>query len=410
MRFRYLLFLIILLVNISYCQDWQIITSLNSSGILRVAEDGNIYSSSMFQGGVFRSTNNGNSWTNIGTQFGKVSADPPVICNGILYVSAGTVFKSTNNGSVWVDTKAQYSRMATNGNEVYGLTNTTVIKTSDNGNTWKVVYTLPSFQTIGNIVCNGNNLFVACLRAGICRSTNNGNTWEDINNGFDRTEVYAVYSTSKGLFMVTANAVDNIYKSTNNGDSWFATTLPSETDGPNTILESKKGYLLAVGASGKVYKSVNSGNSWFQIRSGVGGLHTAPGCVALLSDDNIMVGNLNAIYRTVSPTSVSESGSGDVPADSPFPTRFSLSQNYPNPFNPSTSIRYSLPYASDVRLTIWNTLGKCVCTLIDKYQSAGEYSSEFNTSDISSNVSSGIYFYRLEAGEYIYTKKMLLLK
>jgi hypothetical protein len=88
-----------------------------------------------------------------------------------------------------------------------------------------------------------------------------------------------------------------------------------------------------------------------------------------------------------------------------IPESFQLSQNYPNPFNPSTLIKYSLPKAAHVSLIIVNTLGQIVATLVNEHKEAGYYQIRWNAT-----VPSGIYFYRLEAGEYVDTKKMTLLR
>lgn len=87
---------------------------------------------------------------------------------------------------------------------------------------------------------------------------------------------------------------------------------------------------------------------------------------------------------------------------------FRLSQNYPNPFNPETVIRYQIPVNSYVTLKVYDVIGKEVVTLVDEFKSAGVYNSTINTQH--SSLSSGIYFYQLRAGNYINTKKMLLLK
>jgi hypothetical protein len=85
---------------------------------------------------------------------------------------------------------------------------------------------------------------------------------------------------------------------------------------------------------------------------------------------------------------------------------FALAQNYPNPFNPSTLISYTLPKAADVTLKVYDVLGKEVATLVNKFQNANTYEVEFNASSLST----GTYIYRIEAGEFTMTKKMLLLK
>ena len=88
------------------------------------------------------------------------------------------------------------------------------------------------------------------------------------------------------------------------------------------------------------------------------------------------------------------------------PKVFSLSQNYPNPFNPITKINYALPTDSHVRLDIYNILGQKVATLIDGNQKAGYKTARWDAGSFSS----GIYFYRLQAGDFVQTRKMVLLK
>ncbi len=97
---------------------------------------------------------------------------------------------------------------------------------------------------------------------------------------------------------------------------------------------------------------------------------------------------------------ISEGSFGDSPKS------YHLTQNYPNPFNPSTKINFSLPQPGRVRLSVFNSLGQEVETLIDKDMIAGDHRVTFNAG----NFPSGIYFYRIEAGEYHDVKKMVLLK
>ncbi len=89
-----------------------------------------------------------------------------------------------------------------------------------------------------------------------------------------------------------------------------------------------------------------------------------------------------------------------------FPSNYSLSQNYPNPFNPSTTIKYSIPKSNFVTLKVFDVLGKVVATLVNGEKLQGNYEINFN----GKNLSSGVYFYRLEAGSFMETKKFLLLK
>jgi len=89
-----------------------------------------------------------------------------------------------------------------------------------------------------------------------------------------------------------------------------------------------------------------------------------------------------------------------------LPAVFALEQNYPNPFNPSTTIRYGLPHRSGVQLTVFNTLGQQVALLQNEELDAGFYQVQFNASGLSS----GVYFYRLSAGDFMETKRLLLLR
>ncbi len=91
---------------------------------------------------------------------------------------------------------------------------------------------------------------------------------------------------------------------------------------------------------------------------------------------------------------------------SSLPASFKLDQNYPNPFNPSTTINYSIPRGSMVTLKIFNILGQEVKTLVNENKAPGNYSIRFNAS----NLSSGVYFYNIKAGNYYQVKKMMLLK
>ncbi|MCC6864705.1 MAG: T9SS type A sorting domain-containing protein [Ignavibacteria bacterium] len=103
-----------------------------------------------------------------------------------------------------------------------------------------------------------------------------------------------------------------------------------------------------------------------------------------------------------------ESRPGQLPKveDYLVPKNYELLQNYPNPFNPSTTIEYSIPKDAIVTMKIYDILGKEVATLVNEQKSAGTYIVNWNASGFSS----GIYFYRINAGEFTATKKMYLVK
>jgi hypothetical protein len=95
-----------------------------------------------------------------------------------------------------------------------------------------------------------------------------------------------------------------------------------------------------------------------------------------------------------------------IEVDAGLPKVFALEQNYPNPFNPSTVMSYQLPVASNVSLKVYDVLGREVATLVNGRQEAGRYSVSFNAASFAS----GVYFYRLQAGNFVQTKKMMLVK
>jgi hypothetical protein len=88
------------------------------------------------------------------------------------------------------------------------------------------------------------------------------------------------------------------------------------------------------------------------------------------------------------------------------PDKFDLSQNFPNPFNPSTLIKYQLPKSSHVTIKVYNVLGDEVAILVNEEKPAGNYEVNFS----SGKLSSGTYFYRIQAGSFVETKKMILMK
>lgn len=88
------------------------------------------------------------------------------------------------------------------------------------------------------------------------------------------------------------------------------------------------------------------------------------------------------------------------------PAQATLAQNYPNPFNPSTTIRYELPAASQVRLSVFDMLGREVSVLVDERKEAGVHEARFD----GSGLASGVYLYRMQSGEFVQTKQLVLVR
>ena len=96
----------------------------------------------------------------------------------------------------------------------------------------------------------------------------------------------------------------------------------------------------------------------------------------------------------------------DVPHETLIPTEFKLEQNYPNPFNPATTIKFTIPTTELVSLKVYDLLGREVAMLVNEEKTPGNYEVKFD----GSNLASGMYIYRLQAGDFVQTKKMILMK
>jgi len=175
------------------------------------------------------------------------------------------------------------------------------------------------------------------------------------------------------------------------------------------FLDSDKGW--AVGIGGVILHTTNGGTNWTVEGSGLtskalAGVHfTSP-------TNGYIVGNSKILLKYGEITFVED--------EKETPTEFSLSQNYPNPFNPSTKIKYRIPTSTPllkgeipiyrdggfITLKVYDVLGNKVETLVYDELPAGEYEVEF----INDELTSGVYFYQLKAGNFIQTKKMVLIK
>jgi len=121
--------------------------------------------------------------------------------------------------------------------------------------------------------------------------------------------------------------------------------------------------------------------------------------------DSIVAGAVNVLYGS-GPAQLPKN-QPELPAGGETTLDYALKENYPNPFNPVTTIAYAIREAGPVKLTVYNTLGQSVATLVDRQSHpAGEFTATFNASDLAS----GVYLYRLEANGYVYIKKMMLVK
>jgi hypothetical protein len=137
------------------------------------------------------------------------------------------------------------------------------------------------------------------------------------------------------------------------------------------------------------------------VRDGAGGL-----IVAWLDFRNSSSNGTDIYASRVGPDGSLADVMTGVGRDNAQPAQFALRQNFPNPFNPGTGIRYEVPAVSHVELRVFDLLGREVATLVDGERVSGTYEVQFNASGLAS----GVYFYRLQAGSYTETKRLVLMK
>jgi hypothetical protein len=138
---------------------------------------------------------------------------------------------------------------------------------------------------------------------------------------------------------------------------------------------------------------------------------TFPGDTTLLITENNSSGTITIPLDSIQQISFQSSVTGVTKQGSTLPKQFSVSQNYPNPFNPSTIINYALPRSSLVTIKIYNVLGQEVRTLVNSELQAGNYTVQWNgDNNTGRSVASGIYIYRVAAGQTVKTMKMMYLK
>jgi hypothetical protein len=159
--------------------------------------------------------------------------------------------------------------------------------------------------------------------------------------------------------------------------------------------------IFASAYSNGVFVSNDNGGSWLDANQGFGTSRTIR-CLGVLGTDLFAGFYGYSVKRRLLSEMVTEVEQfSDIQS-----YQFELSQNHPNPFNPSTRIQYQISSNSQVSLKVYDVLGKEVAILIDEYKTAGKYEVEFDASLLSS----GVYFYKLQSGNFINVRKMILIQ
>jgi hypothetical protein len=225
------------------------------------------------------------------------------------------------------------------------------------------------------------------------KSTNRGINWSIISNsGLESINVQSFFQDYNNFY---AETNQGIYLSTNDGNNWISKNngLPLTTVS-NMII--KNGIIYVSTLTSGIYKSINNGSSWLPYNDGI--INNT--IYSLASGQTfIFAGGIGALY-VINPNTGIHNISSNIPEE------FLLFQNYPNPFNPSTIIRFQIKDSRLVNLKVYDILGKEIETLVNEKLQPGTYEVTFNAS----HYPSGVYFYRLQVGDYNESKKMLLIK
>jgi photosystem II stability/assembly factor-like uncharacterized protein len=425
----------------------------------------NIYCGTTWEG-LYSSSNEGTNWSRIDNGFANSYVTSILSIGGNLF--AGTlgagIYYSTNNGANWVTrntglTSLSIRSIKNRSNSLYvGTDGGGVYISNDNGLNWSPINSGLSDLFLQQIEIKDNYIFAASYNTGIYRTSNNGISWQVINNGI--TDMHINYiDVSKNLISACSfpgSLSGWVYISTNNGNNWTVVNTSVPEMAPISVKNSI-GYIYAGSINSSVWKyslsgliplpvpvnlvspSNNSTNQsltplldWDSIPPAMSyqiQISTNSGFSFIVIDTsgiinssiNVPSGKLNIgvmYYWRV--RAGNEGGYGNwsniwnftttttsiVQIAGKIPTKYALLQNYPNPFNPTTRIKYDLPKNSFVTIVIYDILGKEIKTLVNEHLSSGTYETNWDAS----KYSSGIYFYRLQAGDFTETKRMTVIK
>lgn len=343
--------------------SWSVDLSGIPVGALAINNAGHIFAGT-FGNGVFRSTDHGDTWNAINNGLTQNFIFALAI-NSAQHIFAGTfdggAFRSVDHGDTWEPVNAGLTEtfvdalVINSAGHLFAGTDSGVFRSTDNGDSWSFSNAgLPEAHIFALALNTADHLFAGTSGGGVFRSADSGNTWDDVNTGLNATQVRALAINVAGHLFAGTNG--GVFRSLNNGDTWDA----ANTGLPDTLV-------LTLGL-----------DSQSHILAGTSG---------------------NGVFRSVGTTTRVDENAGAIPPS------FTLAQNYPNPFNPSTTIAFDLAKLAPVKLRVFDVTGREVAVLVDQVFQAGSYKVVFTPSGLTS----GVYFYRIEAGEFAQTKKLTLL-
>ena len=429
--------------------SWTAVNSgLTNTSVRALAVSGSNLFAGTDYGGVFLSTNNGTSWTEVNSGLTNTFVLALAVSGSNLFAGTGGggVFLSTNNGTSWTEvnsglTNTSVLDFAVSGSNLFAGTFNGVFLSTNNGTNWTAVNFGLTNTYVRVFAVSSSNLF-AGTEGGVFLSTNNGTSWTAVNSGLTNTHVLAFAVSGANLF---AGTYSGVFLSTDNGTSWtavnsgltytyvnalavsgvnlFAGTwgggvwrrpldeIPVElTSFAASVQENKVvlNWATATETNNQGFEIERKlfGSNYEKIGSVTGfGTTTEPKSYSF-KDENVTSEKYSYRLKQIDFDGTFEY-SNVIEVEVDFtPKEYTLYQNYPNPFNPSTTISFSIPEGSFVTLKIYDMLGREVAILISEELSAGTYSQQWNAVGLAG----GIYFYSLQAGSFVETMKLVLLK
>jgi photosystem II stability/assembly factor-like uncharacterized protein len=367
-------------------------------------KDGTLYSSA-WNNGLAKSTDNGESWKMINNGLTNV------YCYGIIsddetgVLLSGTeqgIFRSTDKGENWIKVSSLYSYHFRKDikNRIYSMTpGSGLYRTTDLGLTWvRIDKNFISSKIFAFAADQQLNLYAGCWGGVIYKSIDDGLNWMKVYQSSNSSTFIEQFDISSNGSIFAASNKEGILRSTDQGESWSLVKPDAGYIYPvYPVAVDKVGNVYTSSSIGKILLSKDDGDSWSDITYNAQSLSVRDflfegNYIYLATDESVWKGNMDWFT--------------DVRDNETVPTEYFLSQNYPNPFNPTTTINYSLPQAGRVTLGIYDLLGREVITLMDEEKPAGEYETKWNAE----NYPSGVYFLKMQAGQFTQTRKLILAK
>ncbi|HUI30808.1 MAG TPA: YCF48-related protein [Candidatus Acidoferrales bacterium] len=356
---------------------------------------------------LYRTTDGGTSWTAVSSSNSITFIQMFPDGSGIRYAGSTTGWQTTtDNGSSWTTKGGSNPALILVGFEFLSATTgfafdegTNLYKTTNSGVNWTTL-THPYVDIVGGYsLPNANTIWIAEWSDGVnvILSTDGGTTWTNPGGGSiigNRTAVFA-FDTKKAW---VGNSLGDLFKTTDGGASFTEVSGVFNGVQVNAIefLSSDTGIVIT--ANGVFSMTFDGGASWH------------PNVIGSSDWTAIGVASHKSIFLAGKGGQLLQGINGPVVSVKDLagekPRNFSLAQNYPNPFNPTTNISFTLPVRSFVSLKVFDILGREVATLLHGELAAGSHVEQWNAA----GMPSGVYFYRLQAGSFTDTKKVILLK